>query len=347
LSDIVGDAGVPVPHLGQPLFYPDRRQNVWETLGLVRRVSTVHGLVDNVRLDSSGNLSRVEVRTVNGRVRLDGDIFILAAGGLGTPALLQLLPAQARAEVGTNAGRNYDDHPSAFVAEFTGNPALGQLLEYRGAATGGNVRLPLVVDSEHCTIAFYFRFASHVLDAQRRARLATAKRRSSQSPWRAPSTSLAQDALAVAAHRAGLRRRPTRYSLFMLAGVPPSERSRVWQDEPGGPVHRRWCIEDEHLAEMRHAVESVLRMLAPSTTDARTYEGWETRLESAAHHSGTARMAASSSTGVCRADNRVFGVNNLYVCDGSVVPWSGYANTGLTIAALSLRLSDQLRTALR
>jgi choline dehydrogenase-like flavoprotein len=33
----------------------------------------------------------------------------------------------------------------------------------------------------------------------------------------------------------------------------------------------------------------------------------------------------------------------LFVCDGSLIPSSGIANTGLTIAALALRLAAHLR----
>jgi choline dehydrogenase-like flavoprotein len=38
-------------------------------------------------------------------------------------------------------------------------------------------------------------------------------------------------------------------------------------------------------------------------------------------------------------------MSNLYVCDGSVIPGSGIANTGLTISALALRLGAHLAAA--
>ena len=53
-------------------------------------------------------------------------------------------------------------------------------------------------------------------------------------------------------------------------------------------------------------------------------------------------MSASPSNGVCDENGRDHGMKNLYVCDGSLIPSSGYANTGLTIAALALRLADYL-----
>ena len=54
-------------------------------------------------------------------------------------------------------------------------------------------------------------------------------------------------------------------------------------------------------------------------------------------------MSASADDGVCDVNCRVHGLANLYVCDGSVIPSSGIANTGLTIAALALRLASHLK----
>jgi choline dehydrogenase-like flavoprotein len=90
-------------------------------------------------------------------------------------------------------------------------------------------------------------------------------------------------------------------------------------------------------------VQDVLAWLAPVTKRSRVFAGWQAGLSSAAHHSGTARLSADAETGVCDVDGRVHGVTNLYVCDGSLIPSSGIANTGLTIAALALRLAAHLR----
>jgi choline dehydrogenase-like flavoprotein len=53
-------------------------------------------------------------------------------------------------------------------------------------------------------------------------------------------------------------------------------------------------------------------------------------------------MAAAADEGVVDADLRVFNTENLFVADGSVLGYSGHANTGLTIAALALKCADAL-----
>ena len=53
-------------------------------------------------------------------------------------------------------------------------------------------------------------------------------------------------------------------------------------------------------------------------------------------------MADSPERGVIDADHRVFGVPNLFIADGSVMPTQGSANPALTIMALSSRLAQRL-----
>ena len=62
----------------------------------------------------------------------------------------------------------------------------------------------------------------------------------------------------------------------------------------------------------------------------------------AAHLVGGARMAARAEDGVVDAHQKVFGVDNLYLADGSVLPTQGSANPALTIMALAARLGDHL-----
>jgi choline dehydrogenase-like flavoprotein len=61
-----------------------------------------------------------------------------------------------------------------------------------------------------------------------------------------------------------------------------------------------------------------------------------------AHLVGGARMAGRAQDGVIDADHRVFGIPNLFIVDGSVLPTQGSANPALTIMALAARAADRL-----
>jgi choline dehydrogenase-like flavoprotein len=61
-----------------------------------------------------------------------------------------------------------------------------------------------------------------------------------------------------------------------------------------------------------------------------------------AHLVGGCRMGRSPEDSVVDADHRVWGVPNLFVCDGSVMPTQGAANPALTIMALASRLAERL-----
>jgi choline dehydrogenase-like flavoprotein len=60
------------------------------------------------------------------------------------------------------------------------------------------------------------------------------------------------------------------------------------------------------------------------------------------HLLGTARMGTDPATSVTDARGRCHGVPNLVVADGSLFPTAGAVNPGVTIAALALKIADDL-----
>ena len=63
---------------------------------------------------------------------------------------------------------------------------------------------------------------------------------------------------------------------------------------------------------------------------------------STGHILGGATMGRSPNEGVCDEIGRVFGYDNMYVCDGSLVPANLGVNPSLTITALSEYVMDQV-----
>jgi choline dehydrogenase-like flavoprotein len=69
-------------------------------------------------------------------------------------------------------------------------------------------------------------------------------------------------------------------------------------------------------------------------------DGW------GSHHMGTTRMQDDPKQGVVDANSKIHGVANLYVAGSSVFPTYGSSNPTLNLVALTLRLSDHLKTVL-
>ncbi len=72
--------------------------------------------------------------------------------------------------------------------------------------------------------------------------------------------------------------------------------------------------------------------------EATRFKPSELRLE-AFHPMGTARISANPSEGACAPDGSVYGVQNLYVADGSLFPTSVGVNPMMTIIAFSKRIA--------
>jgi hypothetical protein len=236
-----------------------------------------------------------------------------------------------------NAGRFYFDHPVGFVGEIAVNADLNRLWNRFDRELGGSVRLPLVVAARGRKFAFYLRPAGPTALEAKSVLSDLRNRPLSLSLY--PQLLLhSNDIVEALSLRAGVNIPTRRFVLYLSAEQLPQEERAI--AGPPGAVTRDWRLDDEFFAAAREAIEHLFVALAPIIARATVFDGWADRLESAAHHCGTCRMAADAETGVADADGRVFGTSNLYVCDGAAIPAAGYVNTGLTIGALALRLAE-------
>ncbi|HTS45304.1 MAG TPA: GMC family oxidoreductase, partial [Puia sp.] len=71
---------------------------------------------------------------------------------------------------------------------------------------------------------------------------------------------------------------------------------------------------------------------------------WPSFLGGGWHHMGTTKMSDDPKDGVVDKNCKVHGIKNLYVAGSSCFATSGAANPTLTLIALTLRLSDHLKT---
>jgi len=324
-------AGVPEKLLGSPMFYPAHRRNLWHAAS-PRGVETVIGRVERLALDDA----RVRGALLFGNAEpVAGDVFILAAGGLGSPAILQASGAGAF----KNAGRFYFDHPVGFVGEVALTADLNRLWNRYDSGLQGSVRLPLVIATRGQKFAFYLRPAG---PTALKAKSVLSDLRNNPFDPRLHLQLLlhSNDIVEALSLKAGVNIPTRRFVLYMSAEQRPQE-ERAIAGAPGA-VTRDWRLDDEFFRAAQDAIRGLIDALAPITARSTVFEQWPADIETAAHHCGTCRMAATAERGVADADGRVFGTTNLYVCDGAAIPAAGYANTGLTIGALALRLAENI-----
>jgi len=86
----------------------------------------------------------------------------------------------------------------------------------------------------------------------------------------------------------------------------------------------------------RYGLGELVVQLTDDSLPANIHGGW--------HHMGTTRMNDNPKQGVVDRNSRVHGIANLYIAGASVFPTVGCANPVLTLIALSLRLSEYLKT---
>lgn len=342
--------GVPAMRL-PGLYYPRWPRNLWETLGLVGQVTVLRGDVTDFELDAGGRVTAVAVRGQTEVSRVEADVFVLAAGGLGTPVLLQKLARQQPLPGLAHAGRHYEDHPMGFVGEVHVTVPLYRLWNYQVPGTDGNLRLPLVVERNGMHFSFQLRPAATYYRASRRERVGSVLNLLRRNPWNPLNyvklLSHWDDVLDILSFKFGIRLPTKHYTLVMCAQMPASPELSIWSEVDavtGREVRiRKWVMDEDFRGELRASIDDVFAALAPVVASSRVFPNWFELLCTGAHHSGTARLSNTADVGACDADGRVHGLANLYVCDGSLIPASGVANTGLTIAALALRLADHLR----
>jgi choline dehydrogenase-like flavoprotein len=108
-------------------------------------------------------------------------------------------------------------------------------------------------------------------------------------------------------------------------------------DPYGLPIARfDYTLGDNDKANMAYSSQVIKDLLqAAGAQDVLTIQRF-------AHLVGGARMGTSPDNSVVDANQRTWGIPNLFISDGSVCPTQGSANPALTIMALASRLAEQM-----
>jgi choline dehydrogenase-like flavoprotein len=288
------------------------------------RRSSSHLIADAVRRFGLSVRSNVEARrlVLDGKRRVDGVVVVdratgreetlratsyaLAAGAIGSPALL----LQSTLD-GLHVGRHYMMHFSPLVIGIFGRP------------TGADR-----------TFVKQVGFADFYFGAGRQPRKLGLVQ------------SLPAPGPAMLA-KAGLHRWPAqaiaalRRHMLPLAGIvedlpDPENRVLLQSDGTIRLAHRFNDFDRARARVLSREMKRILRRAGAVACVARTLPS----TEHVAHQCGTLRMAHSPTDGAVDPDGRLFGHDNLFVVDGSVLPTSLGVGPSLTIAANALRVAE-------
>jgi choline dehydrogenase-like flavoprotein len=127
-------------------------------------------------------------------------------------------------------------------------------------------------------------------------------------------------------------------ALSELLPLPDNRVTLAGEDDAFGMPIARFDYSqcDNDRANVAYTKDTLTRILeAAGAQDILTIDRY-------AHLVGGCRMGTSAEDSVVDEDHRVWGVPNLFVCDGSVMPTQGSANPAITIMALASRLGERL-----
>jgi len=281
-------------------------------------------------------VAAVECRSLEGRrLTAAGRTVILATGGLETARLLLASDRDVPGGIGNahdRVGRFYTDHPKHSTGTLIPGPltrAHAELLQY--APNPRFVYLFALDDRtqrEHGLL-------DHVVCLKpvyegRRDRL----------------TRLVRGRPACVDGKG----RVSRYKVQIVCEQAPNAASRVTLAEERDRLGMRKLAVDWRFSDLdRHSLPITVDLLSRRFADAGIgrFDFGDNpptidSLTDAAHHLGTARMAARPEDGVVDTDCRVFGTENLYVASSAVFPTFPSYSPTFTILALARRLGDHL-----
>lgn len=332
----------------------------FSTRTIIEQAVARHGLrhesfqAESIIFEGDGRASAVQGyrRGEKALSKIAADIIVVCAGGLGSPKLLLKSARMNTGLASLPVGNHITDHPSgiAFKAQLRHATSLDGLFGCRVPGCSRlRRRVGFKLQHDHLDMAggrnhaLYLRPAFSLRDPHTYTELKNKLIRGREG-----GASLLEKAQIVkypdllmesASFHYGINF-PVRYvSGFVVAEQHPRAEHRL-ELKPNGRFAVRWAISDDDRASIARFTRAFLD----------SYDGTFCRhvhfsglLGAGAHHSGGCRMARDPADGVVDQDMRVFGTRNLFVVDGSVLGYTGHANTGLTIAALAHRCSDIVR----
>lgn len=301
------------------------------------------------------------------RTNIKAKTFIIAAGALETPRLLLNSRGFYKNGIGNdydNVGRYLMDHPMGNLIQIQFKKSqVSSIYSDTKYAPNAKIKTALVIHEEtqrNLKIpnhAFYLRpsFKKGINNESEKIKLAMLTFLSGRLNLKDIYKLLTNlnIVLQILIYKFTLKVKYVYADLFFMTEQIPNPESRVSlstiKDNFGYPISNVcWKVTDEELYGMFGLCSLTKDEIFNNDqfNQSNMFENaksWNSIYSSAAHHVGTARMSETEKEGVVDKNLKVFKIENLYICDGSVFPTSGNVNSGFTISALACKLANHIK----
>jgi len=277
---------------------------------------------------------------------IDTDVVIISGGALASPLLINRV-LTVLGSSGQKAGIGLADHPMGFIGKVKVNRQTADLIEKFSLLDRRNYQSRTIVRiKSSCgkfTCGVFFRPAltmTNELSIYKYKSLLGASsgldRIKNMFSWRI----LHPDILAeISSHLFGAKIPGRIYNILIICEQKRGN-SSVSYDRNGMVVD--WSISEEELSLYRDIIrqlkEKLEKLADEINIETNITEDW---LWSCAHHSGTVALGEGAEA-LVDSDLKLKASENVFVCDGSIIQEHSYANTGLTIGQLAMRLAQHI-----
>lgn len=337
LLDLIRDDHLPHGlNFGEPQFVPRRRTCTKDLLdGSIRLVET------NIQSYQFSD-SAVTAALPSSGPPVGGDIFIDATGGLGVLQTLGRRDGEKQKGPASDICASYEDHLCGFLGsiEFTDTYRVCQLQGKAEGKGGWRWRVPLVYETgAGYRIALYcfprlrlknesIKSSRHLLsDLRNGINVFSGVKDLLFSP---------SNIYNLISFYSGDSKHCKTYEVFAVLEHPQGC-GRVFFEMGARSVELHANLPARLQSDFQRAFREIVSWFGASIKSSTFYE--KVSLDTGAHYSGTFPINRSVDE-----HYRVYGVDNLFVAGGAVLPETGYSNTGLTITAQALALSESLRS---
>lgn len=313
--------------------------------------------------ESVSNIEKMEIRNHAGKTHfVKAKYFILACGGIQNPRLLLASNKQSPKGLGNDndtVGRFFMEHLEIKSAEmWLSRPLTMHLYEYKHGETIARAELAISAAAQekhrilNGTASFSRLFEARHDVANMDVWTNEDPRKNILTRWRRLKRKL------LVYNESRINNIDKAYELFTRIEQAPNPSSRVTlgseKDALGLPrANLHWVLTEFEKKSIRKIYQligheigkagvgriKIMEYLQDGSDDT-----WPSFTSGGWHHIGTTRMSENEKEGVVDSNCKVHGIRNLFVAGSSSFSTAGAVNPTLTVVALSIRISDHIKS---